>query len=113
MRLMIWIGDEGPTDLDLKDGDIWAVQPNSWTPGALELQKWLIVEMAEYGGDQTELSKPEYTVGSPEPVIRHARKYYVPYWLKLTPEELATVRDKTQSFSILASRFDIWDITRK
>lgn len=113
MRLMIWVGDEGPTDLDLKDGDIWGVQPNAWVPGSEELKKWLIVETEEYGGDQSELVQPEYQVGSPEPVIRHARKYYVPYWLKLTPEELAVVRDKTQSFAILAGRFDIWDITRK
>lgn len=113
MRLMIWVGDEGPTDLDLKDGDIWAVQPNSWTPGTEESKKWLIVEMSEYGGDQSELVQPEYMVGSPEPVQRHARKYYVPYWLKLTPDELAVVRDKTQSFAVLAGRFDIWDITRK
>lgn len=114
MRLMIWVGEEGPTDLDLKDGDIWLVQPNSWIPGSMETKKWLVVEMEEYGGDQSELIQPEYAVGSPDPVIRRARKYYVPYWTKLTPEQLVIVRDKTQDFGILADgTFDIWDITRK
>lgn len=113
MRLMIWVGDEGPTDLDLKDGDIWAVQPNSWTPGSEELKKWLIVEMDEYGGDQSELVQAEYSVVLPPPVLRHARKYYIPYWLKLTPDELTTVRNKTLPFAVLAGRFDVWDIARK
>jgi hypothetical protein len=113
MRLMIWVGDEGPTDLDLKDGDIWAVQPDAWTPGAEELKKWLVIQTAEYGGDQSELVQPEYTVGSPDPVIRRMRKYYVAYWEKLTPDELALVRDKTASFAVLSDRFDVWDITRK
>lgn len=113
MRLMIWVGDEGPTDLDLKDGDVWQVHPNAWTPGSEELKKWLTVEMDEYGGDQSELVTAEYAVGSPDPVQRHARKYYIPYWEKLTPDELAVVRNKTLSFDVLADRFGIWDITRK
>lgn len=113
MRLMIWVGDEGPTDLDLKDGDIWGVFPNTWTPGTEELKKWLIVEMAEYGGNQSELTQPEYSVVLPPPVQRHARKYYVAYWEKMTPEELVIIRDREQSFAILPDRFDIWDITRK
>lgn len=115
MRLQIWVGDEGPTDLDLKDGDIFAVHPNSWVPGTQELIKYLIVETAEYGGVQAELVKPEYNVGSPDPVIRHARKYFVPYWLTLTPDELAIVRNKdTGSFPVVTGdRFTVWDITRK
>lgn len=113
MRLMIWVGDEGPTDLDLKDGDIWAVYPNSWTPGSEESKKWLVIETEDYGGDQSELIAPEYTVGGDGPVQRHARKYHVRYWEKLTPQELATVRDKTQSFAVLPNRFNIWDIARK
>jgi hypothetical protein len=113
MRLMIWLGDEGPTDLDLKDGDIWAVRDNAWVPGAQELKKWLIVEMAEYGGQQSELVTAEYTTGQSAPVQRHARKYQVRYWEKLDPEELALWRDKTQTKAILAGRFDIWDIVRK
>lgn len=120
MRLMIWVGDEGPTDLDLKDGDIWAVHPDydpgdpeSWTPGTEELKRWLILQMENYGNDQSELVTAEYAVGSPDPVQRHARKYYIPYWEKLTPDELAVVRNKTLSFDVLADRFGIWDITRK
>lgn len=114
MRLMIWVGDEGPTDLDLKDGDIWGVKDNAWVPGTQELKLWLVVEMAEYGGDQSELEQPEYAVVLPDgPVVRHARKYQVRYWEKLTPEQLAVVRDKNQSFAILPAVFDIWDIARK
>lgn len=114
MRLMIYLGDEGPTDLDFKDGDVWAVQPNSWTPGALEAKKWLIIEMEEYGGEQTELVQPEYSVGVPEPVQRHARKYYVPYWIKAgDPGELAMWRDKDATKPIITGRFNVFDIVRK
>lgn len=115
MRLMIWVGDEGPTDLDLKDGDIWNVYPNTWTPGSEELSRWLIAEMEEYGGDQTELTRPEYTQGpSPEePVIRHMRKYYVPYWTKLTPTQLQTVRSKTTQTPVVTGVFTLDDIVRK
>ena len=113
MRLMIWIGDEGPTDLDLKDGDIWGVRDNAWVPGTLETKRYLIIETEEYGGQQSELTTAEYTVGATDPVQRHARKYQVRYWEKLTPEELVTVRDKEADFPILAGRFDIWDIVRK
>lgn len=113
MRLMIWIGDEGPTDLDLRDGDIWAVRDNAWVPGALELKKWLVVEVPEYGGDQAELVAPEYAVGAPDPVVRHARKYQVRYWEKLIPEEIAAARDPEVSVPIMAGRFDLFDITRK
>ena len=113
MRLMIWVGDEGPTDLDLKDGDVWAVNPNTWVPGVEELKKWLCVEMPEYGGDQSELITAEYAVGSPDPVQRHARKYYIAYWEKLTPEQLVVIRDKTQSFALLAGVFGVFDIKRK
>ena len=115
MRLMIWVGDEGPTDLDLKDGDIWEVKDNAWVPGALELKKWLVVEVPEYGGDKTELVQPEYTTGpSPsEPVQRHARKYFVAYWEKLVPEEVAAVRDPEVSVPIMAGRFGLFDIGRK
>src|SRR5687768_11077848 len=110
MRLMIWIGDEGPTDLDLKDGDVWQVQPDSWEPGALEAKKWLIVQTSEYGGDQTELVQPEYAIGaSPrQPVQRHARKYCVKYWEKLIPEEIAAARDPEVSVPVMVGRFDLF-----
>ena len=113
MRLMLWVGDEGPTDLDLKDGDIWAVQPDSWEPGALELKRWFVIQLPEYGGDQTELVKPEYTVGAESPVQRHARKYHVNYWVRLVPEEIAAVRDPEVSVPVMAGRFDLFDIVRK
>lgn len=115
MRLQIHIGDEGPTDLDLKDGDIEFLHPNSWTPGTEELKKWLIVELPEYGGTQSELTEPEWAVGSPDAVIRRARKYYVPYWLLLTQDDIATVRDPLQSFAVFTDtdKIDLWSITRK
>lgn len=113
MRLMIWLGEEGPTDLDFKDGDVWAVRDNAWVPGTQEAKKWLIIEVEEYGGDQSELVEPEYAVGQPDPVIRHARKYFVPYWLKYDGAELAVIRDKTATKAIVTGLFDIWDIARK
>lgn len=114
MRLMIWTGDEGPTDLDLKDGDVWAVHLDTWVPGTQEAKKWLNVQMEEYGGDQNELSQPEYSVVLPSgPVQRHARKYFIPYWEKLTPEELALVRNKELTKEVMIGKFNVWDITRK
>lgn len=115
MRLMLWVGDEGPTDLDLKDGDIWNVYPDSWQPGNEELKRFLVVQTSEYGGQQAELTEPEYAVGpSPEqPVTRHMRKYFMPYWEKLTPNELAVVRDREQSFPVVTGKFTLQDIIRK
>ena len=115
MRLMLWVGDEGPTDLDLKDGDIWAVRPDTWEPGALELKRWLVIQTEDYLGDQGELVLPEYTTGpAPEaPAVRHARKYKVNYWERLTPQELAAVRDREVSVPIVADRFSLFDIVRK
>ena len=115
MRIMIWIGDEGPTDLDLKDGDLWAIYSNSWEPGAEELKRWLIVQIEEYGGDQSELTKPEYAVGASieEPVVRCMRKYWIDYAAKLTPKETADVRNKEIAVPVLTGRFGLADIIRK
>ncbi len=114
MRLMIHLGDDGPTDLDLKDGDIFAVKDDAWIPGTLEAKKWLILETENYGQDWSELVKPEYEVGSPDPVQRHARAYYVPYWLKASgPDELTQWRDETLTKAIITGRFNLFDITRK
>lgn len=116
MRLMIYVGDEGPTDLDFKDGDVWAVKPDSWVPGTQEALKWLNIQVAEYGGSQLELVEPEYANGpssnGPNPV-RHMRKYFVPYWAVLTQAEIAAVRDKTQPKDVFVGRFDLTDIVRK
>jgi len=114
MILRIWLGDEGPTDQDLKDGDIWGIQDDAWVPGLKETQKWLNIKLPEYGGDQSQLVEAEYAVGTPAPVILHARKYYVKYWELLDPDDLAIVRDKTQAFPIVdGSPFGLFDITRK
>lgn len=115
MRLLIKVGDEGPTDYDLRDGDILEVRSNSVAFGAEELKKFLCVEMEEYGGTQGELVEPEYGSGTQPggfPVYRNARKYYLPYWEKLLPDELAQVRDPAVSFPA-STKFGLFDITRK
>jgi len=116
MRLMIWVGDEGPTDYDYKDGDVWEVKPNSWTPSSLELKKWLVVEVPEYGGTQSELTQPEYGPGTQPngmPVQRHARKYAVRYWEKLIPQEIADVLNPDVEVPVMVGRFGLFDIVRK
>lgn len=115
MRVMIYVGNEGPTDLDFKDGDIFAVYPNSWEPGAEELKRFFVVEMSEYGGDQQELVSTEYALGpSPDqPQICHMRKYYIDYPTKLTAAELESVRDRETSVPVMSGRFILDDINRK
>lgn len=116
MRLMLWVGDEGPTDYDFKDGDVWAVKPDSWVPSELETKKWLVVQVPEYGGQQDELTEPEYGAGTQPngmPVQRHARKYCVRYWEHLTPQELAAARDKEVAVPVMPDRFGLFDIVRK
>lgn len=116
MRLMIYVGDEGPTDLDFKDGDVFAVQPDSWVPGNEEAKKWLNIQVPDYGGQRSELVESEYANGpssnGPSPV-RHMRKYFVPYWAILTQAEIAAVRDKTTPKAVIVDRFDLTDIVRK
>lgn len=115
MKIMVWIGNEGPTDQDMKDGDVWAVYPDTWTPGIEETKKWLVVQTEDYNGDVLELVRSEYGQGpSPdEPQIVHMRKYYIDYATKLTPEELLLVRDKNADFPVCVGRFILDDIHRK
>lgn len=112
---MIQIGDEGPLLTDLKDGDIWQVYGDNWTPGTEELKQWLIIQTEDYRYDMTELTRVEYTIGlSLEmPQVKHAREYYVRYWEKFTPTELLQIRDKTQSFPVVSGKFTLWDIIPK
>lgn len=114
MRLMIYVGDEGPLDIDFKDGDIWGWRDDSWVPTSNELKKWLVIQVPEYQNDKAELVASEYVPGAgSSPSMRHQRKYFVPYWEKLTPEELAAARNKTVEVPIVTDTFGIWDITRK
>lgn len=115
MRLMLWVGEEGPTDNDLKDGDIFSVHQNDWTPGAEELKRFLCVQTGNYGGDTTELVEPEYGPGATpdEPDVRKARKYAVRYWEKLSPSEVIAVRDRNLSVPLMTDRFALTDIVRK
>lgn len=115
MRLMIWVGDEGPTDNDLKDGDIFSVHADSWVPGTEELKKFLVIQTSEYQGTQDELVEPQYATGpsADEPDIRYMRKYRVDYWKRLTADELVAVRDPNVSVPVMVDRFSLGDIVRK
>lgn len=116
MILTIWIGNQGPTDEDYKDGDIFLHHPDTWTPGQKEAEKWLNVKMADYGGSWDELTKEEYgnpPTGGEQSPIRRMRAYRMSYAAKLTPEELADVRNPTVATDIFVDRFTIDDIVRK
>lgn len=114
MHLMLYVGDEGFTDLDLRDGDIFAVRPDDWVPGAKEKQRYLIVQVPNYGGSWDELVKSEYMQGpGDEPVIRRMRAYRVDYAPKLDADELIAARDRNVSVEPLVGRFTLADIARK
>ena len=113
MRLMLWARDEGFTDGEFRDGDIFQVQPDAWEPGTKELQRFLIVQMPDFAGNWEELMKSEYTVGSGgEPILRRMRAYRVDYATKLDPETLAAARDPQQSVPV-QTQFALTDIARK
>ncbi|HTG44145.1 MAG TPA: hypothetical protein VK633_06400, partial [Verrucomicrobiae bacterium] len=63
MKLMVWKEDEGPTDLEFKQGDIFQAHDDTWEPGSEETLKWLVVQMEDYGGNVAELTAKEFTVG--------------------------------------------------
>lgn len=116
MKLLIKIGDEGPTDYDLKDGDILEVRPDGASFGVEELKKFLCIQTPEYGGTQSELVEPEYGLGQrPDgrPVIRRMRKYFVYYPAVLTQDEQAIVRNPDSPAGPFIGRFDLADIVRK
>lgn len=114
MKLMLWARDEGFTDGEFRDGDIFQVFPDDWEPGAKEKQRFLIVQMPDFTGDWSELVKSEYSVGGGgEPVLRRMRAYRVDYAPKLTPEELSAARDPVQTVEPITGRFTLSDIARK
>jgi hypothetical protein len=114
MKIMLYVGTEGFADSDFRDGDIFAVHPDSWEPGAKEKQRYLIVQTADYAGDWAELVKSEYAPGpGAEPVIRRQRAYRVDYAPKLEAEELAAARNRTVSVEPITGRFTLADIARK
>lgn len=114
MHLMLYVGDEGFTDLDLRDGDIFSVQPDDWVPGAKEKQRYLIVKMPDYSGPWQELVKSEYMQGpGEEPLIRRMRAYRVDYAPKLDADELTAVRDRSVAVEPIVGRFSVVDIARK
>lgn len=114
MFLTVWTKDEGITDQEFKDGDIFQVHDDDWTPGAREIERWLVVQVPNYGGDWSELTASEYGVGpGNEGVVRRMRKYRLAYAPKLDPEELAAARDRDLPVQPITGRFDLTDIVRK
>jgi hypothetical protein len=114
MHLMLYVGDEGFTDIDLRDGDIFAVQPDDWTPGSKEKQRYLIVKTPDFTGPWDELVKSEYMQGPGEaPVIRRMRSYRVDYVPLLDAEELAATRDRAVAVEPIVGRFTLGHIARK
>ena len=114
MKLMLWARDEGFTDSEFRDGDIFQVYPDEWEPGTKEKQRFLIVQMPDFAGDLEELVKSEYTVGAgAEPVMRRMRAYRVDYASKLDPEELAAAKDPLATVETIVGRFALSDIARK
>lgn len=114
MKLMIWTKDEGFTDGEFRDGDIFQVWPDDWEPGNKEKQRFLIVQVPDFVGDQTELIASEYAPGPGiEPIVRRMRKYRVDYASKLDPEELALVKDQNTVVEPIVGVFTLADIARK
>lgn len=115
MRLQLYAGTEGFKDTDLRDGDIFAVHPNTWVPGETEAKRFLVVEVEDFDEETArELVKSDYAPGDGEdPVIRRQRAYRLDYAPKLTPEELALARDKNLASPVIVGRFSTADIARK
>ncbi len=114
MKLMIWTRDEGFTDGEFRDGDIFQVWPDSWEPGAREKERFLVVQTPDFAGDWNELVASEYTAGpGAEPVIRRMRKYRLDYAAKLDTDELAAARDPEAPVDPIVGRFTLADIARK
>lgn len=114
MKLMLWTRDEGFTDGEFRDGDIFQVQPDEWEPGAKEKQRFLIVQVPDFAGDWEELVKSEYTTGpGAEPVVRRMRAYRVDWRSKMDPDEIAAAVDPQQTVEPIAGRFVLADIARK
>lgn len=114
MKLSIWTRDEGFTDGEFRDGDIFQVHPDEWEPGAKEKQRFLVIGMPDFAGDLSELVASEYGVGAgAEPEIRRMRKYRIDYAARLDPEELAAAKDPQQTVEPILGRFALSDIARK
>jgi hypothetical protein len=114
MKLMLWTKDEGFTDGEFRDGDIFQVYSDEWEPGAKEKQRFLIVQMPDFAGDMGELVASEYTTGpGEEPIVRRMRKYRIDYAAKLDPEELAAAKDTLATVETIVGRFALSDIARK
>ena len=114
MILSVWVRNEGITDGEFKDGDIFQAHPDTFVPEGNVLKRWLCVQTPDYGGSFDELVAPEYGVGpGNEAVIRRMRKYRLDYAPKLTPDELTAARDPNVSVPLITGRFTLNDIVRK
>jgi hypothetical protein len=115
MLLMLYAHDEGPTDIDHKRGDIFAVFPDDHVPGTEEVKKWVFAKVSDYGGDWNELVQPEYAATSTpqRPVYRHMRKYGVAWWEKMSGDEIGAYDDTSTAKPVVEGRYDLADIKRK
>lgn len=114
MKLMLYVGDEGFADDQLRDGDVFSVNPDTWEPGNKEKQRFLVVQVPDHTGSWDELAAPEYAPGpGAEPIVRRMRKYRVDYASKLDSETLAQVRDKAVAVEPIVGLFTLADIARK
>jgi len=114
VHLIIWVNDEGITDQEFKDGDIFQVKDDSFAPGSMETKRWLVVKMEDYAGPWDELVSSEFGVGAGnDGVVRRMRKYRLNYAPKLTPEELIAAKDRDTHVDIITDRYTLTDIVRK
>lgn len=114
MKLMVWKQNEGPTDEEFKQGDIFQVKPDTWTPGTEEDLKWLIVQMPNFGGSWSELTASEFTVGesTQENVLLRMRKYYLSFDV-LTPSQRSKLLDPTVHTPMVTNVWGLNDILRR
>jgi len=115
MRFMVWTHDDGITDMDFRDGDIFhAGLATEWTPSELETSRYLCIEIQGVQAGISELLSSEFAPGpGNDNVIRRIRKYRVNYINKFSEEELAVIRDPEQVFPMVTDRFNQSDIIRK
>lgn len=113
MLVYIWTRDDGITDQDFFDGDVFLIFDDTHVPGAQEEKSWLIAKVPDYPF-KDELVSSEYAQGPGiDPVIRRQRKYRVDWRPKFTPEEVIVIEDATQTLGVVEGKFNVSDITRK
>jgi len=121
MLLQLYVRNDGISDEDLRDGDIFATKTDAGEAilGDQEKKSYLFVKLpdpANVADLLLELVKSEYAPGPGEfNEIRRMRKYRVDWRPKFTSEEIAIIEDATQIFGtgVVENRFTIGDVSRK